>query len=59
MPLLLMQRASCAAVGAFQPPAISSQQLRRSETFGVLHLDGHYDTLASAMKFASVRLDRV
>lgn len=26
--------------------------------FGVLHLDGHYDTLASVMSFASVRLDR-
>jgi len=26
--------------------------------FGVLHLDAHYDTLASAMGFASVRLDR-
>jgi len=26
--------------------------------FGVLHLDGHYDTLASVMTFASVRLDR-
>jgi predicted nucleic acid-binding protein len=25
--------------------------------FGVLHLDGHYDTLASVMGFASVRLD--
>lgn len=26
--------------------------------FGVLHLDAHYDTLASVMGFASVRLDR-
>lgn len=26
--------------------------------FGVLHLDGHYDTLASVMGFLSVRLDR-
>lgn len=26
--------------------------------FGVLHLDGHYDTLASVLAFASVRLDR-
>jgi predicted nucleic acid-binding protein len=26
--------------------------------FGVLHLDGHYDTLASVLRFASVRLDR-
>ena len=26
--------------------------------FGVLHLDGHYDRLASVMDFASVRLDR-
>lgn len=26
--------------------------------FGVLHLDGHYDTLASVLEFASVRLDR-
>ncbi len=26
--------------------------------FGVLHLDGHYDLLASVMGFASVRLDR-
>jgi len=26
--------------------------------FGVLHLDGHYDTLASVLGFASVRLDR-
>jgi len=26
--------------------------------FGVLHLDGHYDTLASVMNFVSVRLDR-
>jgi predicted nucleic acid-binding protein len=25
--------------------------------FGVLHLDGHYDTLASVLGFASVRLD--
>jgi predicted nucleic acid-binding protein len=25
--------------------------------FGVLHLDGHYDTLASVLSFASVRLD--
>jgi predicted nucleic acid-binding protein len=25
--------------------------------FGVLHLDGHYDTLASVLRFASVRLD--
>ncbi len=26
--------------------------------FGVLHFDAHYDTLASVMGFASVRLDR-
>ena len=26
--------------------------------FGVLHLDSHYDTLASVMSFPSVRLDR-
>jgi predicted nucleic acid-binding protein len=26
--------------------------------FGVLHLDAHYDTLATALGFASVRLDR-
>lgn len=26
--------------------------------FGVLHLDGHYDTLASTLAFTSVRLDR-
>lgn len=26
--------------------------------FGVLHLDTHFDTLASALGFASVRLDR-
>lgn len=26
--------------------------------FGVLHLDSHYDTLASVLGFASVRLDR-
>lgn len=26
--------------------------------FGVLHLDTHYDTLASVLSFASVRLDR-
>ncbi len=26
--------------------------------FGVLHLDGHYDTLASVMSFPSIRLDR-
>jgi predicted nucleic acid-binding protein len=26
--------------------------------FGVLHLDGHYDTLASVLGFVSVRLDR-
>jgi predicted nucleic acid-binding protein len=26
--------------------------------FGVLHLDAHYDTLASVLGFASVRLDR-
>ena len=26
--------------------------------FGVLHLDAHYDTLASVLSFASVRLDR-
>lgn len=26
--------------------------------FGVLHLDGHYDTLAPVMGFVSVRLDR-
>jgi predicted nucleic acid-binding protein len=26
--------------------------------FGVLHLDGHYDTLAPVMGFISVRLDR-
>lgn len=26
--------------------------------FGVLHLDGHYDTLASVLGFPSVRLDR-
>jgi predicted nucleic acid-binding protein len=26
--------------------------------FGVLHLDAHYDTLASVMGFESVRLDR-
>ncbi len=26
--------------------------------FGVLHLDAHYDTLASVLTFASVRLDR-
>jgi predicted nucleic acid-binding protein len=26
--------------------------------FGVLHLDSHYDTLASVMRFPSVRLDR-
>lgn len=26
--------------------------------FGVLHLDGHYDTLATVMGFVSVRLDR-
>jgi predicted nucleic acid-binding protein len=26
--------------------------------FGVLHLDAHYDTLATVMGFASVRLDR-
>ncbi len=26
--------------------------------FGVLHLDAHFDTLASALGFASVRLDR-
>jgi predicted nucleic acid-binding protein len=25
--------------------------------FGVLHLDGHYDTLASVLSFASVRVD--
>jgi predicted nucleic acid-binding protein len=25
--------------------------------FGVLHLDGHYDTLATVLGFASVRLD--
>jgi predicted nucleic acid-binding protein len=27
--------------------------------FGVLHLDGHFDTLASVLGFVSVRLDRV
>lgn len=26
--------------------------------FGVLHLDGHYDTLATVLGFASVRMDR-
>jgi predicted nucleic acid-binding protein len=26
--------------------------------YGVLHLDGHFDTLASVIGFASVRLDR-
>jgi len=26
--------------------------------FGVLHLDGHYDTLATVLGFASVRIDR-
>jgi predicted nucleic acid-binding protein len=26
--------------------------------FGVLHLDAHYDTLATVLRFASVRLDR-
>lgn len=26
--------------------------------FGVLHLDGHYDTLAAVLGFPSVRLDR-
>ncbi len=26
--------------------------------FGVLHLDAHYDTLASVLGFVSVRLDR-
>jgi len=26
--------------------------------FGVLHLDGHYDTLATVLGFASVRVDR-
>jgi predicted nucleic acid-binding protein len=26
--------------------------------FGLLHLDGHYDTLASVLAFTSVRLDR-
>lgn len=26
--------------------------------FGVLHLDAHYDTLATVLSFASVRLDR-
>lgn len=27
--------------------------------FGVLHLDGHFDTLSSVLGFVSVRLDRV
>jgi hypothetical protein len=31
---------------------------RPSAVFGVLHLDGHYDTLASVMGFVSVRLER-
>lgn len=26
--------------------------------FGVLHLDGHYDTLAPVLGFASIRMDR-
>jgi predicted nucleic acid-binding protein len=46
--------------GSRRPPAadylIAAAAAERG--FGVLHLDAHYDTLASVMGFASVRLDR-